>query len=248
MNQLKLYRGISVSKHEAEEIIEDIRNNGLYQSPKQMWGGFIWKNIKNDLDELYQKENLTREDTSPASIMIKTKNGSRREFIEGENSLCFADIGGAKYYATTHNITADKTIPLLIETEINVENVAIDGRDFLYTVFGLIDPKDLEKTNRQLIKMKKIFGDKIEIYFEKLIKHPQSEKIAICDLITVDNEIIISHSKNEEVIGGRYNTTFKSAYFAKVPILPENIISVSIIEKDFSNFTPTITLKDILER
>jgi len=247
MKPLKLYRGITVSEIEVQEIIEDIRKNGLHLNSNQTWGGFIWKDLKKDLDKLYSKENLTREDTLPASTIVKTRNGSRREYTEGENSLCFADIEGAKYYATKHNVTKDKTVALLIETEIKTENIAIDGRDFLYTVFQHIDSKNIEKTNRQLLKMKKVFGNKIEVYFEKIIKHPNSERLAICDLITLDNEIIIEHSKNREIIGGRYNTIFKSAFFGKVPILGENI-QINVIKEDLFNSTPTLTLKDILEQ
>jgi len=83
---------------------------------------------------------------------------------------------------------------------------------FLYTVFQFIDSTDHAKTQRQLITLKRIFGSKIEMYVEKLIKHPQSDKFAICDLVIIDNDIIIEHAKNELIIGGRYGTLFKSAF------------------------------------
>lgn len=68
MSKIRLYRGITVSEKEADLIIESIKINGLDQNEKQSWGGFVWKNLKNDIDILYQKENLTRDDTSPNSI------------------------------------------------------------------------------------------------------------------------------------------------------------------------------------
>lgn len=129
-----------------------------------------------------------------------------------------------------------------------MKNIAIDGRDFLYTVFSFIDPKDLTKTKRQVEKLKELFGNKIEHYVEKIIKHPNSDKFAICDLAIVDNEIIIEHSKNQKIIGGRCNTTFKSAFFGKVPIQSNQIINIERLANDYSINHPEITLNDILER
>jgi hypothetical protein len=223
MKSLKLYRGITVSEIEVESIIEDIKTNGLYQKENQQWRGFIWKNIKKEINKLYEKEDLTRADTSPVSIWIgnKTKKayknwqeapnseeGGYAQYIEGENSICFADNMGAKYYATQHNITKEKKIPLLITLDLEIDNIAIDGRDFLYSFFSCIDPKDLRKTKRQTEKLKSIFGEKIEKYVEKLIAHPKSEKFAICDLLTCDDEIIIETVKKLALdIYNFYNST-----------------------------------------
>ncbi len=263
MKSLKLYRGITVAENEVDLVIQDIKTNGLYQNDKQQWGGFIWKNIKREINTLYNKEDLTRDDTSPASVWIgeKTKKvyknwqeaptsegGGHTEYIEGENSICFADKIGAEYYATQHNVSKDKKIPLLITLDLDIENITIDGRDFLYTVFGFINPKDIEKTKRQTEKLKTIFGVNIEKYIKKIIEHPKSDKFAICDLVICDDEIIIEHSKNIEIIGGRYGTVFKSAFFGKTPIPPEKIQNVEILKEYVHIKKPTITLNDILER
>jgi hypothetical protein len=263
MKSLKLYRGITVSENDVDLVIHDIKTNGLYQSENQHWAGFIWKNIKSELNALYNKQDLTRNDTFPASVWIgkKTKkvyknwqeapqseNGGHREYVEGELSICFADKLGAEYYATQHNVFKEKIIPLLITLELDLENIAIDGRDFLYTVFGSIDPKDFKKTKRQTEKLKNIFGKKIEKYIEKLITHPNSEKTAICDLVICDDEIIIEHSRNTEIIGGRYGTVFKSAFFGKTPITGDKIKNVEIIKEHIFIPFPTITLNNILER
>jgi len=73
MKSLKLYRGITVAENEVDLVIHDIKTNGLYQNEKQQWGGFIWKNIKKEINKLYSKEDLTRDDTSPSSIWIGEK-------------------------------------------------------------------------------------------------------------------------------------------------------------------------------
>lgn len=66
MKSLELYRGITVSESEVDRVIEDIKTNGLYWSEKQQRSGMFWKDIRHEINELYEKENLTREDTSPS--------------------------------------------------------------------------------------------------------------------------------------------------------------------------------------
>ncbi|MYF49781.1 MAG: hypothetical protein F4220_06470, partial [Gammaproteobacteria bacterium] len=43
------------------------------------------------------------------------------------------DFDGAAYYACRHNCSGANDTPLVVEFESNA--VAVDGRDFLYTVF-----------------------------------------------------------------------------------------------------------------
>lgn len=248
MQKLRLYRGITVSEIEADSIIEDVKINGLDHNKKQNWGEFRWKDLRNNIDSLYQKEDLKRVETSPASVWVNTKNGGHLEYTEGEKGICFADKLGAEYYATKHNVTKTNVVPLLITVDVELENIAIDGRDFLYTVFGFIDPRDLAKTKRQTKKLKKLFGNKIEYYVEKIIKHPNSDKFAICDLAIVDNEIILDHSKNEIIIEGRHGTTFRSAFFGKIPIQSNQIISIQKLPNLYSKRNPEITLHNILEK
>ena len=263
MEKLRLYRGITVNENECDQIIHDIKLKGLYQHPNQFWGCFVWKNLKPQIETLYAKEDLTRVDTSPASVWIEKKTGNiytnwqeaptgegYSEYTEGEESICFADKEGAIYYATDKNVNKSKghIKPILIEVDIDIDNVAIDGRDFLYTVFGSIDPTDSLKTKRNTETLKHIYGNIIEKYVEKIIMHPKSEKFAICELVTIDNEIIKYHIKNELIIGGRCSTIFKSAFFVKVPIQPENITSIEILDGYCAIKRPDITLDNILER
>lgn len=251
METLRLYRGIAVSESKSDLIVEEIRANGLYQSQskEKQWEVFIWKDLRNNIDDLYGKKLLTRNDTSPASIWVATSSGGHLEYTEGETGICFADKVGAEYYATKHNVTKEHQTPILITVDLNIGDIAIDGRDFLYTIFGFIDPKDLNKTRRQTEKLKKIFGYKIEKYVEKIIKHSKSDKSAICDLAIIDNEVIIEYAKNQHIIGGRCGTKFKSTFFGRVPIPSRNIINIEKIS-DWTRVDPKpdITLNDILER
>lgn len=263
MKSLELYRGITIAENEADRVIEDIKTNGLYWSEKQHGSGMYWKDIRHVINELYENENLTREDTAPSTVWIGKRTGQKYadysqaplseggghlEYLDAERSICFADRLGAQYYATVHNIYKEKNTPLLIHLNVDVKQIAIDGVDFLYTVFGFINPKEVEKTKRQTNKLKRIFGQKIEKYIEKISRHPNSERFAICDLIICDEDIIADHSKNNEIIGGRYGTIFKSAFLGRYPVTPDRIISVEVIKDDIKINNPTITLNDFLER
>jgi hypothetical protein len=90
MKSLKLYRGITVAKNEADLVIQDIKTNGFYQNDKQQWGGFIWKNIKREINTLYNKEDLTRDDTSPASVWI---GGKTKKYIKTGRKLLVQKAG-----------------------------------------------------------------------------------------------------------------------------------------------------------
>jgi hypothetical protein len=52
----------------------------------------------------------------------------------------------------------------------------------------------------------------------------------MCDLAIQDEGVISSHAKNEIIIGGRYGTVFKSAFFVKTPIVPSNILEIEETE------------------
>ncbi len=63
----------------------------------------------------------------------------------------------------------------------------------------------------------------------------------MCDLAVQDDEIIQAHAKNDIVIGGRYGTCFRSAFFARAPVTPLNIISVD--DAQYCDFTPQVTIE-----
>ena len=246
MEKITLYRGITLTEGDVDRVLKDIRFNGLYITKDNFWRGFILKNLKNELKNLFDNPKLSRKETEASSKWIKTTNGSHREYTEGDTYICFADKSGAEYYALKHNITKEKTVPILIKASIEIENIMIDGRDFLYTVFGNMNPKDIAKVNRQIKVLKNIYGEKIEMYIQKIINHPDSEKYAVCDLVVSDNDIIKHHSKNEIVIGGRNGTLFQSAFMIKIPVLPSLIESVEVLAAHTIHKSPMLTLNDIL--
>lgn len=239
---LNLYRGIAVSQNEVQEVIDDIKNNGLYYNGKQFWSASAWKDLRNKAQTLFQKEDLSIDMTKPASKMVDDKNHRYIVYSEGEKGICFADKNGAIYYATRHNKTKEKQVPLLISINVDINDVAIDGNDFLYTAFQKFDVNDTKKALKQIDILKSIYGERIVNYIEKIIKNPNSDRNAVCDLIICDNDIIDNHYNNEIVIGGRCSTLFKSAFYVKTPILPGNVCSVDILSSNETIPDPMVKL------
>jgi len=137
---------------------------------------------------------------------------------------------GHNYYALRHNYE-EGYVPLVIRVRIdlNKKYVYVDGRDFLYTVFGMWDKRGLVKTYGivkayQIVSntLKAIYGDKVHRYFEKASKTIDSNnRISLCDLAVHDLDVALAHANNRIVIRGRYNVTFKSSFFVEAPITPD---------------------------
>lgn len=245
MQKITLYRGLTVRPDQAEMVMRDILENGLpYDKDYPRFLG-SWKEIRSQLPQLKQKEDLSRDDTRPAYRMVKKGTGLWREYIDASYGFCFADLLGAQYYATKHNADQENTIPILITAEFSIEELVIDGRDFLYTVMGRIDFNDKEKYRRQKEMLTKVFGTSIEKYIDKIQQHPKSEIISIVDLAICDHAIIQDHAQNMRILGGRFGTIFRSAFFARAPILPSSILKVEVLE-DLPSFPyPEIRFNDV---
>jgi hypothetical protein len=68
-----------------------------------------------------------------------------------------------------------------------------------------------------------------------------SYKFAMCDLAVQDEGVIQAHANNELVIGGRYGTCFRSAFFVRAPVTSLNIISVDDAQN--YDFMPQVTIE-----
>jgi len=242
--KLKLYRGISLAEQDVDRVIEDIKLNGINVSEEARWE-FQITFIKDRVAELFEKEDLFTLDTRPQKN--KPNDYTMGELINPSKTVCFADKLGARYYAVKHNKTESKTVPILIETEIDLKNIIIDGRDFLYTCFQFLEMKDISKQQKQISDLTQIFGNSIEKYLIKSSKTDiQDTKIALCDLATQDDDVIIEHYLNKIILAGRYNTIFRTAFHIKMPINKGDVKSVSIIEPNHFYQVPQISYKDII--
>lgn len=244
--ELILYRGIAVDKEIAEVVKENILHQGI-KGDEGRWR-IEMNNLRSKLKTLFNKPDLTTDDTRP-SIVIERPHGMTRRLIDGFPVICACgDQIGASYYALIHNRHRNKDeIPYVIKFLVPISSVYIDGRDFLYLCFQFWDRKSSNFVDLQTRWLSKIYGKKIIKYFKKAISSKnQNYRIAMYDLASQDLQVIEDHAKNQILIKGRHNTIFCSAFFVRVPILPSQIISVEE-PTTFVNFEPEITLDDFIE-
>lgn len=220
---MRFYRGISVPGDKADDVIKDILDNGI-TTHKWRW---LTDHHKPD-PSLIEKPGLRLEDTRP--------NGT------GVPAVCACGtIEGAAYYAWAHNKTKDNDTPIIIEFEHGSDNVAVDGKDFLYAVLQFGDP------DRAANIVRAVFGDKGLGYAEKAWANPeQSAKIAIGDLMIHDPEVLSAHYANALTIAGRYNTRFRNAFTIGLPISALQIVDVQSPSAPMSVPQPDVDLASLI--
>ncbi len=149
---------------------------------------------------------------------------TRPEGAEWMPAACACgDRDGALHYAWRKNRSENNDTPVIIEFEASADDVAIDGKDCLYTVIQMGDPV------RAKSFIHAAYGDKGLHYAERAWQSDdRAERIALCDLMIHDQEVIEVHHGNELVIAGRSDTRFRSAFTIALPILPHSIQDVWI--------------------
>jgi hypothetical protein len=227
-----LYRGIAVVESLADNVKENILQNGIGGDEGN------WKIQQHDLRDtmalLYDKLDLSIRDTRPSST--------------GFAVVCACgDLLGASYYAIEHNkIKTENKTSIIIEFTAPMKDIFIDGKDFLYTCFQFWDKQNASHIDEQTELLSTIYGTNIKKYFNKVIASDDTYyRIAMCDLACQDFDVLLGHLKNKAVIGGRYRTTFCSAFNVRLPISQHNIIGV--YEAKPNTFSPKITLDSFLK-
>ena len=146
----------------------EIREYGLSLSPKASWRiGFYDR--RAILATLREKPDLTIADT----------RGERSDdFI----CACGGEVGAA-YYALRHNNHGDTTAPLVITFSAEIEQVFIDGRDFLYSVF------QFGRSRERVDAIRQFFGPRALEYAERAwaVDRAGEYRVAMCDLACQDD-------------------------------------------------------------
>ncbi len=203
---MRFFRDLSVQSSRSKQIMLSIRTNGFSQNQGRR---IVEQHRISDFDMLFQKDDLTLKHTRP-------ENGVKRPAV-----CSCGDQLGAQFYAWHHNQTKENTTPIIIEFEANVDAVAIDSFDFLYTIFQWGIPDRCQNVREQ------IFGNKILRYAEKAWNSENQDlRIALCDLATFDPDLITAHHENNLVIGARYGITYRSAFTIALPLPSSNIIRI----------------------
>jgi hypothetical protein len=218
---MRLYRGLNLDKTE----IEFIKNHGDMNLDVGSW---LLKPLINhhnlSVDEVKKKildepHNIERYDRNSNDILSVGK------YVTG----C---VLGASIYSFDPN---EKEHNVIIELESDLNEIFIDGRDFLYNSFPrLIKLSSIDSNFKNNLEV--VFGNKILQYLEiakelniaKEFEAMESNKIhRLVDYICMDTDVIKSHFNNKDIlIQGRYSTKFFSAFAVIGGIKPEMIIDI----------------------
>ncbi|HBC3450915.1 TPA: hypothetical protein KDY51_004832 [Vibrio parahaemolyticus] len=214
--KVKLYRGICVPKLELSTVVDNIYTNGM-QGNEGTWKPSVpnVSEIASQVEEMFHIDDLSRD-----SIFGNAMNNG---------IYATASKNTALYYATKHNRSIENDSPILIEFEVDISSIYIDGRDLLYTVFQSL--KCHEDNQSKLEKLISIFGCSIERYFNSAVHASGLEyKLAMANLACFDQRNVKEHMLNTTTMKGRCGTVFQSAFVVQAPVLSTDIKSCSTME------------------
>jgi hypothetical protein len=174
---MRFFRGIAVPASAASQVQAIIKSEGLKRHQGERY--HLEYRHPGQLEQLFNKVDLTRDDTQP-------------EGEAGAPAICACgEISGASYYAWEHNRKGENTTPILIEFEVPEDSVSIDGRDFMTTVFSLGEPGLAAPV------LERVFGRAILKYAEKAWNSADPQhRLALSDLARHDPDVIRAHHAN----------------------------------------------------
>lgn len=234
MRDLIFYRGIAVPSSSASEVTHRILQNGMVGNEGR------WEiplpniqDVRSRIDQLFARTDLTRDDLG--------------QLNSAALCACGTSAGGA-YYALRHNHSSANDAGLLIEFTAPVEEVVVDPKDFLCTAFQLWDQQAKKNVNNQRSWLRDVYGKSILRYFDACVgSTDQTLRIAMCNLAAADENVVLDHHANRNVIAGRHGTRFASAFFIKAPIPATRILHVDA-PTDYIDPNPDVTLNEFLGR
>lgn len=233
MTHINLYRGIAIKPSEKDEFLTNIRTHGIT--------GTETRRINSQQDpELIRKE-ITKYKNNPELMSSIPRDVP---------VICCASGSqfGALYYATRHNISTSKGETLSVEIEFRapIDNLCIDGNDFLFTIFAKTKKKYDAGINieKECSAIEKIFGPTCREYLQIALEKPAKQINNLVDIVRCDPVAIKEHANNNNLIEGRYNICFHSAFHVLKKIPPQDIGEISFSKKLPSSTSPYYRLQD----
>ena len=225
------YRGITLDPAFANADKALIRETGRLNA-KALWSG----NTRSSPAE------VRRLTPYLAATRSKVRESIRALSREPMTYAC-ATFEDAAFYAKR-----SEGLPVVIAIEVPFENVAIDGKDFLYTVFQLWDRsgrRHHQPDVRYILDM--LFGPAMVGWFDRAAEEiEQDARIGLCDLAVHDLAAISAHYVNEIAIAGRYNTLFRSAFDLPAKVDPADILAVEDVIGSFGMPEQVVNLQILI--
>ena len=220
--ELVFYRGICVEPDRKTKARDHIVRHGLQEKgPHSGFAQIIDKRAR--FEEFLKKPDLTIMDVEPYKYVEDKKGWQTRINLGGTPAICACgEEGGATYYALKRNknLREGQTEPLIIKFRAKVEDVSVDGCDFMIPCIQSGD-----EVRRSALEG--YFGKRALFYFDHAKKSTDTEfRIAVSYLALQDPKIVLDHYANQTFLGGRYGTVFCNQFRVKLPIPAEFILSV----------------------
>jgi hypothetical protein len=137
------------------------------------------------------------------------------------------DYEGAARYALR-----ERGIPVVLIFKIALEEVIIDGKDFLYTVFQLWDQKGTGHRDRVRENLSSLFGPAMVGWFDRACRETDTmARIGLCDLAVHDLAAIEQHYANTIDMAGRHDRVFRSSFALPANVDPTAILDIEEIEE-----------------
>jgi hypothetical protein len=229
------YRGLNLNQTE----IGFIYQNGDMEANKGQW---LLKPTLNQ-HNMSVDDVLDRISVEPNDIKRYDRDSDSLSKVGKYVTACFE---GASIYSNDSN---EKQKHVVISINANIEDVFIDGRDFLYTIIPVLI-RNMELNSTLSNKLALAFGEKIVEYIEKgrQIGNRESNIIfRFVDYICMDKTIIESHYNNDTVlIQGKYSTKFFSAFAVTGGVLPSMIKDIKE-SKNINRRSPIYMIKENIE-
>lgn len=227
---VRLYRGIRVPRGETPGVVEEISRNGFHAGQPVRWSYMF--HHPGDIEGLFARPDLSTRDTRPDD-----------RYAGGSGVCCCADHDSAAFYATGRVESGPDDCPVVVEFDLPLDRLSIDGRDFLYTVFSL------GSRRRSAEALAAAYGPGVLRYAERAWSQPDPDRrIALCDLAIHDPAVLAAHARSSAVIAGRYRTHFRTAFIARLPVPPSSIVAVHAPARGPRLPPAAIRLEDCLDR
>jgi hypothetical protein len=196
--RVTLYRGIRAKAEQRDEIVRAHMQGELGPYAGSGSGYSFHRLPENERTRLVQLENLTLEMTRP-----RDTPATGWIFASG-------DLLGAEHYAFHHGGRLKALeVPLVIEFEVDLDSLVVDGRDCLYTLsYG----QHIPAVRAAILA---IYGPACIRVIEPATGRDTREATARVDLACQDQAVVQHHLANREVVAGRYGTLFRSSFMLR---------------------------------
>ena len=214
--RVTLFRGLAVPQSDVERVCLELKTQGLQKTEGMHWGSTMASPsaIRGQASKFLSNHSTIRENISE---------------MPQEHVICgCGDEFGATHYAASYSRSDERRHGIMVTYSMTLSDLAVDGKDFLYTVFQLWDRNQTHhrETVRDVLEI--IYGKAILDYFDTAAEMKDTiERVGICDLACVDLEVVRQHHRNRLLIHGRYHTRFFSAFQMQAPVPSQQIISVA---------------------